>query len=358
MSGGIYPVILSGGSGTRLWPLSRDSLPKQLLSLVGDLSLLAVTAKRVSGERFARPIVICNERHQSSVGEQLAAIGVRPEATIIEPVGRNTAPAIAAAAALLRTRDPLAVMLVLPSDHIIVDEPAFTRAIAAAVKAAEAGHLVTFGITPTAPETGFGYIRRGAKLVDCKEAFEIVRFVEKPDPATALEYLADGAWSWNSGMFVFPVGLLLEELGRLEPGMVASAIASVDGATVEGEVVRLAEAQFAAITPKSIDYALMEHTPHAAVVPGSFGWSDIGSWRALWEMGEKDGAGNVIVGQVVSEDTQGCYLRSNGPLIAGLGLKDLIVVATNEVVLVAAKDRAQDVRVFANRLGVAEPKDA
>jgi mannose-1-phosphate guanylyltransferase/mannose-6-phosphate isomerase len=357
MSARIYPVILSGGSGTRLWPLSRDSLPKQLLSLVGDLSLLAATAKRVSGERFAPPIVICNGRHQSMVGEQLAAIGVRPEATIIEPVGRNTAPAIAAAAALLRTRDPLAVMLVLPSDHIIADEHAFTRAIAAAVKAAEAGRLVTFGITPTAPETGYGYIRRGSKLAECDEAFEIARFVEKPSLATALGYLAEGAWSWNSGMFLFPVALLLEELRRLEPSMVASAIASVDGATIEGEVVRLAEDQFAAITPKSIDYALMEHTPHAAVIQASFGWSDIGSWRALWEIGEKDGAGNVIVGQVVSEDTLDSYLRSDGPLVASLGLKDLIVIATDEVVLVAAKDRAQDVRIFARRLGAAEPKD-
>jgi len=354
----VYPVILSGGSGTRLWPLSRDLLPKQLLSLIGEMSLLAATANRVSGEGFAPPIVICNEDHRFMVAEQLAAAGIAPEAIIIEPVGRNTAPAIAAAAALLTERDPEAMMLVLPSDHLIGDEPAFLFAIGIAVKAAGARRLVTFGITPTAPETGYGYIRRGPALGDCAGAFEIDRFVEKPDLRTALEYLADGGWSWNSGMFVFPVALLLEELGRLEPEMVAGAVESVRCAQTNAEAVQLAVEAFGAIEGKSIDYALMEHTPHAAVVPASLGWSDIGSWQALWDIGAKDGASNVTVGDVMVEDTHGSYLRSHGPLIAGLGLKDVIVVATRDVVLAAAKDRAQDVKLFVNRLRATERTEA
>lgn len=358
MSARIYPVILSGGSGTRLWPLSRDLLPKQLLSLVGEVSLLAATAGRVSGEAFGSPIVICNEDHLFMVAEQLEGIGVVAEAIIIEPVARNTAPAIAAAAAVLSRRDPGAMMLVLPSDHIIGDEPAFHRAIAAAAKAAETGLLVTFGVTPTAPETGYGYIRRGPPLCGSDEVFEIARFVEKPDLATALEYLADGGWSWNSGMFVFPVALLLAELGRLEPEMVAGAREAVQNGVPEAGVVRLAAEAFGAIEAKSIDYALMEQTPRAAVVPVTIGWSDIGSWQALWDIGEKDSTRNVTVGDVMVEDTHGSYLRSHGPLIAGLGLKDVIVVATGDVVLAAAKDRAQDVKLFVSRLRQTERTEA
>jgi mannose-1-phosphate guanylyltransferase/mannose-6-phosphate isomerase len=350
MSRTIYPVILSGGSGTRLWPLSRDLYPKQLLSLIGPESLLAATAKRVSGHGFAGPTIVCNKEHRFLVQEQLEAIDIKPEAIIIEPVARNTAPAIAAAAALLRDRDPNAVMLVLPSDHIIRDLPALTRAIQAAADAADAGCLVTFGITPTAPETGYGYIRSGAPLPGIDGAYRIDKFVEKPDLGTAAGYLADGAWSWNSGMFVFPAALMLEELARFEPELVAGAVRSVKAATRMGDVIALDGVAFADIPSKSIDYALMERTAISAIVPSSLGWSDIGSWSALWDIGEKDEAGNVTIGDVMLEETSGSYLRSHGPLLATLGLKDVVIVATGDVVLAAAKHRSQDVKRFVTRL--------
>jgi len=325
-------------------------MPKQLLSLVGQESLLAATAKRVAGDGFAPPIVVCNQDHRFMVQEQLAAIGIQAAAIIIEPVARNTAPAIAAAALLLRNRDPSALMLVLPSDHIIRNLTELAVAVAAAAQAAEAGYLVTFGITPTAPETGYGYIRSGAPIGEADGAFKIAQFVEKPDLVTAAGYLADGDWSWNSGMFVFPVGFMLEELGKFELAMVAGATAALEQATHDGEVVKLDAAAFGEINSKSIDYALMERTEHSAVVPTNLGWSDVGSWSALWDIGDKDPAENVVIGDVLTEDTSGSYLRSHGPLIATLGLKDVIVVATDDVVLAAAKDRAQDVKKFVARL--------
>jgi len=354
MSRKIYPVILSGGSGTRLWPLSRDLYPKQLLALIGPESLLAATARRVSGDSFAGPVIVCNADHKFLVQDQLAAIGITPEAIIIEPVARNTAPAIAAAAALLRERDPDAVMLVLPSDHIIRDLPALTAAIGAAAKAADTGCLVTFGITPTAPETGYGYIRSGEPLGGIDGAFKIARFVEKPDLATAAGYLAEGDWSWNSGMFVFPAELMLTELSRFEPELTAGAVSAVEAAQRSGEVVTLDPVIFADIPSKSIDYALMERTEISAIVPASLGWSDVGSWSALWDIGDKDHTDNVMIGDVMAEDTDGSYLRSHGPLIATLGVRDVIVIATGDVVMVAAKDRAQDVKRFVGRLKAAE----
>ncbi len=353
MSRRIYPVILSGGSGTRLWPMSRDLFPKQLLALIGQESLLAATARRVSGEGFAGPVIVCNKDHRFMVQDQLANAGISPEAIIIEPVARNTAPAIAAAAALIRSRDPSGLLLVLPSDHIIRDLSALSRAIGAAAEAAEAGCLVTFGITPTAPETGYGYIRSGEKLASVDGAYRIAQFVEKPDLAAASSYLTAGDWNWNSGMFVFPVGLFLEELMRFEPELVAHAIQALDGAKQEGAIVALAPEAFAECPSKSIDYALMERTAHSAVVPANLGWSDIGSWSALWEIGDKDSTRNVTIGDVMTEDTDGSYLRTDGPLIATLGLKDIIMVATGDVVLAAAKDRAQDVRKFVQRLKAA-----
>lgn len=346
----IYPVILSGGSGTRLWPLSRDLLPKQLLPLVRERSLLAETAARVSGDSFARPIIICNHEHRFLVAEQLASIGVAPEAIIVEPIARNTAPAIAAAAALLRARDPEALMLVLPSDHVIGDEAAFGRAIRVAARTAAAGYLVTFGITPTAPETGYGYISSGTEIDGMAGAYRIERFVEKPDIATAAGYLADGNWSWNSGMFVFPAGLLLDELARFEPDIVSCATQAVVRGQADANVFQLDKDAFAGAPSKSIDYALMERTDHAVVVPASLGWSDVGSWSALWDLGDKDNTANVAIGDVLAEDTEGSYLRSHGPLLATLGIKDMIIVATGDVVLAAAKDRAQDVKTLVARL--------
>jgi mannose-1-phosphate guanylyltransferase/mannose-6-phosphate isomerase len=350
MSRQIYPVILSGGSGTRLWPLSRDLLPKQLLALVGEESLMAATARRVSGPGFAGPVIVCNADHKILVQDQLAEIGIAPEAIIIEPIARNTAPAIAAAAALLRERDPDAVMLVLPSDHIIRDLPALNAAIAAAAQAADTGSLVTFGITPTAPETGYGYIRSGEPLPGADGAYKIARFVEKPDLATASGYLAEGDWSWNSGMFVFPAGPMLNELASFEPEIAAGAEMAVRKAERSGEVVLLDHVTFADIPSKSIDYALMEKTALSAVVPASLGWSDVGSWSALWEIGDKDHVDNVMIGDVMAEETGGSYLRSHGPLIAALGLRDVVIVATGDVVMAASKDRSQDVKRFVGRL--------
>jgi mannose-1-phosphate guanylyltransferase/mannose-1-phosphate guanylyltransferase/mannose-6-phosphate isomerase len=284
------------------------------------------------------------------VQEQLEAVEIKPEAIVIEPVARNTAPAIAAAAALLLERDPNAMMLVLPSDHIIRDLDALSQAIGAAANAAEAGYLVSFGITPTAPETGYGYVRSGAPLPGIGGAYRIAKFVEKPDLKTAHAYLAEGNWSWNSGMFVFPAKLMLDELTQFEPKIVAGAEQAVKAASRSGEVVSLDEAAFAAVPSKSIDYALMERTERAAIVPANLGWSDIGSWSALWEIGDKDHVTNVLIGDVMTEDTEGSYLRSHGPLIATLGLKDIVIVATGDVVLAAAKDRSQDVKRFISRL--------
>ncbi len=245
MSRTLYPVILSGGSGTRLWPLSRDLLPKQLLTLIGPESLLAATVRRVSGDGFARPVIVCNKDHRFLVEEQLHAAGLPPEAIIIEPVARNTAPAIAAAAALIRSRDPDALMLVLPSDHMIRDMPALKAAIGTAAVAAESGCLVTFGITPTAPETGYGYIRCGEALDCVTGAFRIAEFVEKPKLAKALAYLSEGGWSWNSGMFVFPVGLLLSELAGFEPELAAGAVTAVELGERDGVVINLDPVVFA-----------------------------------------------------------------------------------------------------------------
>jgi mannose-1-phosphate guanylyltransferase/mannose-6-phosphate isomerase len=241
-------------------------------------------------------------------------------------------------------------MLVLPSDHIIRDLPALARAVETAADAASGGRLVTFGITPTAPETGYGYIRQGEPIADILGAFRIERFVEKPDLATAAGYLADGAWSWNSGMFVFPAKLLLDELTRFEPEMVAGTRRALDAAERDDGAVKLDLDAFAEVPSKSIDYALMERTEHAAIVPANLGWSDVGSWSALWEIGERDHGGNVIIGDVMAEDTKGSYLRSHGPLLATLGVEDLVVVATGDVVLVAQKDRSQDVKRFIARL--------
>jgi mannose-1-phosphate guanylyltransferase/mannose-1-phosphate guanylyltransferase/mannose-6-phosphate isomerase len=346
----IYPVILSGGSGTRLWPLSRDLFPKQLLPLVSHESLLAATARRATGDDFARPIIVCNRDHRLLVERQMGEVGITPEAIIIEPIARNTAPAIAAAALLLQARDPDALMLVLPSDHIIRNTVEFALAVATAAQTAEAGYLVTFGITPTAPETGYGYIRAGAPIPDIDGAYSIERFVEKPNLDTAIGYLAEGDWSWNSGMFVFPVAFMLEELARFEPAMTEATRQAVSEAEHDGAVVTLDRAAFGEAPSKSIDYALMEPTEKSAVVPVDLGWSDVGSWSALWEIADKDESQNVLIGDVMVEKTAGSYLRSHGPLIATLGVDDMIVVATGDVVMVAAKHRAQDVKTFVNRL--------
>ncbi|MBI3706675.1 MAG: mannose-1-phosphate guanylyltransferase/mannose-6-phosphate isomerase [Proteobacteria bacterium] len=357
-NGQIYPVILSGGAGTRLWPLSRELYPKQLLPLVSPHSLLQETARRVAKAPYAAPLIVCNEEHRFIIAEQLRQLAIKPRAIVLEPIARNTAPAAAAAAVMLAEADPQALMLVLPSDHVIADTAAFDRAVAAAAAAARQGRLVTFGITSTLPETGYGYIRRGAALDGLPGVFAVDRFVEKPDLKTAQGYLAEGKWSWNSGMFLFPAALFLDELIRLELSMVGAARIAVGAATRDLDFVRLSRDAFAGAPAKSIDVAVMERTKKAAVVPANLGWSDVGAWSALWEIGAKDAAGNVVIGDVMAEDTRNSYLRSDRGLLAAVGLDDVVVVATQDVVLAAAKDRVQDVRKIVEKLKLQKRSEA
>ena len=356
--GRIHPVILSGGAGTRLWPMSRELYPKQVLALTSELSLLQETARRVAGEAFAAPIIVSNDAHRFIIAEQLRQIGIAPETIVLEPVARNTAPAAAAAAAILSRRDPEALMLVLPSDHVIGETEAFRSAVGVAARATRAGRLVAFGITPSRPETGYGYIRRGAPMTGIDGAFSVGQFVEKPDSATAERYLAAGDWSWNSGMFLFPVRLFLEELARFEPAMVDAVTASVAAAKQDLDFVRLDEAALARSPSKSIDYAVMERTSAAAVVPASLAWSDVGAWSALWEIADKDADGNVELGDVMSVDVADSYLRGEGLLLAAIGLKDVVVIATRDAVLAASKDRVQDVKLIVERLKSAGRSEA
>lgn len=351
----LVPVILSGGAGTRLWPLSRELYPKQLLPLAGERSLIQDTAARARGEEFGAPIVVCNEEHRFVIAEQLRRIGLAPRAVVLEPVGRNTAAAAAAAAAMLA---PGEIMMLLPSDHAIKDVTAFRDAAKRAAGAARAGRLVTFGIEPERPETGYGYIKRGNPLPGLAGAFAVERFVEKPDLATAQRYLAEGGWAWNSGMFMLPGELFLTELAKFEPAIARASVDAVAKAKRDLDFVRLDKGAFAAAPSKSIDYAVMERTNLAAVVPASLGWSDVGAWDALWEMGARDESGNVIQGDVIAEGTKNSYLRTEGRLLATLGVEDLIVVDTRDATLVARKDQAQHVKKIVDRLKAAGRSEA
>ena len=347
----IHPVILSGGSGTRLWPMSRTLYPKQLLSLLGHDSLLQQTVRRVAdGHDFASPLLVANEEHRFIIAEQLREIAAVPRALLLEPVGRNTAPAACVAALALTEAEPDPLMLVMPSDHTIGDLAAFAGAIERAAAAARAGALVSFGIAPQRAETGYGYIRRGSELDGAEGVFAVAEFVEKPGPEQAEAYVASGEHSWNSGIFLFPARVYLDELERLRPDMVAACRNALATAQRDSDFVRLGREAFAACESNSIDYAVMEHTRRAAIVPVSMGWSDVGSWDALWEMGAKDQHGNSIEGNVVAEDTRNCYLRSEAGLVAAIGIEDLVVVATADAVMVAPRNRTQDVKKLVARL--------
>ncbi|RAU23750.1 mannose-1-phosphate guanylyltransferase/mannose-6-phosphate isomerase [Paramagnetospirillum kuznetsovii] len=339
----ITPVILSGGAGTRLWPLSRELMPKQLLKLTGERTLLQETALRV-----AEPsVVVCNHEHRFIVAEQLREVGLEPKAVVIEPVGRNTAPAAAVAALMLAETDPGALMLLMPSDHLIADSEAFRRAVAVATPLAQDGRMVTFGIQPTGPNTGYGYIKAGAALGG---GFTVERFVEKPDLSTAETYVASGAYTWNSGIFLLPVGLFLAELDQHAPGMVASCRAALAKGRSDLFFFRLDDETFAGLKGQSIDYAVMEHSDKVAVVPVDMGWSDIGSWSALWQESTRDEFGNAVKGDVLAIDTRNCYLRSQDHLVAAVGLRDLVVIATDDAVLVADKSRDQEVKAVVEAL--------
>ncbi|BCT91843.1 xanthan biosynthesis protein XanB [Lysobacter helvus] len=349
----LHPVILSGGSGSRLWPLSRQNQPKQFLSLIGERSLYQETLRRAAALPGAQPpVTVCSEEHRFMVGEQLQGVGLANGGILLEPVARNTAPAIAIAALHLAARDPDAVMVVLPADHLIEDEAAFRAAIVHAIGLAEAGWLVTFGIEPDAPETGYGYIARGAPLGE--DGFKVQRFVEKPDLATAQQYLADGGYSWNSGMFVFSAQRYLDELLAYAPAMFAAATAACERAKRDLDFIRVDKDAFASSPSDSIDYAVMEKTDRAAVVPVSCGWSDIGSWSSLWAASPRDADGNRHEGDVISIDTRDSLVRaSDRRLVATIGVDGLVIVDTPDATLIARKDRVQDVKAIVDRLKAA-----
>ena len=341
----LQPVLLSGGSGTRLWPLSREAYPKQFLPLVGEHTMLQDTWRRVAPLAGAAPIVVANEEHRFLAAEQLRLVGVEHAGLILEPVGRNTAPAIAAAAlqAMAGGDDPL--LLVLPSDHVVRDPEGFRAAVAAAVPAAEAGALVTFGIVPSAPETGFGYIQ----AADGDGVRQVLGFVEKPDAATARGYLEAGGYFWNSGMFLFRASRYLAELERFRPDIVAAVRAAFAAATHDGDFIRLDREAFSACPSDSIDYAVMEKTADAWVLPVDIGWNDVGSWSALWEVSEQDGEGNARHGDVIAVDSRNSYAYARR-LVALVGVEDLVVVETDDAVLVASKDHVQQVKDVVARL--------
>ncbi|HEU0152042.1 MAG TPA: mannose-1-phosphate guanylyltransferase/mannose-6-phosphate isomerase [Arenimonas sp.] len=374
----IVPVLLSGGSGTRLWPLSRETHPKQFQPLVGEQSLLQATWQRLAGLAGAgAPIVVANEEHRFMVAEQLRQVGVTPAALLLEPVGRNTAPAIAAAALQAQADGSDPLLLVLPSDHVIRDEAGFRAAVQAAVPAAEGGQLVTFGVVPAAPETGYGYIKAapspvgapsGANLsakgfapegaptegqsVGRAEVRAVERFVEKPDLATAQAYVASGDYFWNSGMFLFRASRYLDELQAFAPAMLAAARAALAGATRDVDFLRLDRAAFEACPADSIDYAVMEKTSQAAVLPISVGWSDVGSWSALWEIADQDPDGNAHHGDVLAIDCRNTLAWGGRRLVSLLGLDDVIVVDTDDALLVAARDQVQKVKEIVSALKI------
>ena len=351
----MIPVILSGGSGTRLWPHSRKYFPKQFLSFVSERSLFQETLQRLKGLAAEAPLIICNEAHRFIVAEQLRQNDIHAQSIMLEPVGRNTAPAVALAALQAIAQNPEAILLVLPADHMIHNIPAFHQALDTARQQAESGKLVTFGIAPTAPETGFGYIQAGTPLALSGrgaggEGYTVQRFVEKPDSATAVEYLASGEYYWNSGMFMFKASRYLEELRKFSPDIFNACQQALEQTSTDMDFVRPDAAAFAACPSDSIDYAVMEKTTDAVVVPLDAGWSDVGSWSSIWEVSPKDSSNNRVHGDIMAVDTQNSLLFSESRLVATVGITDMVVVETRDAVLVAHKDRVQDVKAIVQKL--------
>lgn len=364
----LYPVILSGGSGTRLWPLSRATFPKQFLALMAesgqtagqDRTLLQQTALRFADKAaYSPPVTISNDEHRFLVAEQLREANIDRAEIILEPCARNTAPAAIVAALHIAAKDPEGIMILLPSDHIIQNMQGLHRGLAAAAEAARQGFLVTFGMTATKPETGYGYIRQGDALPAAPHAFAVDRFVEKPDRETAEAMLAEGGYAWNSGMFVFRVDILLAEAERLVPDMVAACGQALNGARTDLDFLRLAADAFENCPSESIDVAIMERTDKAAVVPTEIGWSDVGAWQALWDLSQHDDAGNAVAGDVDLRDTRNSYLRAeNGQSLAVIGMEGITVVATGDAVLVSPSNRTAEVKELVAQMAAADKKQA
>ncbi len=344
----VFPVILSGGAGTRLWPLSREMYPKQLLALTSKQTMLQDTALRLAGIAGARaPLVVCNEAHRFTVAEQLRALSLEPSGILLEPVGRNTAPAVALAALKAQELDADATIVIAPADHVIRDARAFQQAAEIAIGLAETGKLVTFGIVAHAPETGYGYIRRGD---GAGPAYPVAQFIEKPPLDVAVNFVASGDYYWNSGMFVFKASRYLEELGEFAPDILAASTAAYRAAKTDLDFIRIDRAAFDACRSESIDYAVMEKTRDAVVLPLDAGWSDVGSWSSLFDALPSNEEGNVLQGDVLVYDTHDCYVHSTSRLVAAVGMDDHIIVETKDAILVAPKDRVQDVKELVGKL--------
>jgi mannose-1-phosphate guanylyltransferase/mannose-6-phosphate isomerase len=345
-----YPVILAGGAGSRLWPVSREFYPKPLLPMFGDNSLLQDTATRLEQlNPVAEPLFVCNEEHRFLVAEQVRAMGYSPLAILLEPQGRNTAPALTIAALFLATKDPGAMMVVMPADHVIPDRAAFSQAVERGAGLAEQGSLVTFGVVSDKPETGYGYIRRGAEI-DGSGVFRVERFVEKPDLDTAQEYVRSGDYYWNSGIFLLRADRWLEEMDKFRPEILQACRAAMAGSQHDSDFLRVDKEAFVSSPADSIDYAVMENTDRAAVVPLKTSWSDVGCWSAVWDISERDAAGNVSKGDVLIHESSNSLLLADSRCVAALGLEDVIVVETADAVLVADKKRCQEVKAIVEQL--------